>query len=136
MIADRANGVLRRAHVGEGPPPQVSEHWACRLLDRHTEYHVSKQPVQGIDRKQEQGPDAILWWLHELKSIRDECGIQCHLQQTAPPSSQLFPSPFAHLSDKQMSCGIIATLPALPIGKGFTHTLRVALHEYKLRQGQ
>ena len=49
------------------------------------------------------------------------------------PELQLFPSPFAHLSDKRMGFGIIATLPALPIGKDFTPTLRVALPKHKLR---
>ena len=76
MIADRANGVLRRAHVGEGPPPQVSEHWARRFLERHPEYHVRKQSVQEVDRKKAQDPDTILWWLHEFKRICDEYGIQ------------------------------------------------------------
>ena len=57
MIADCANSVLRRAHVGEGPPPQVSEHWARRFLERHPEYHVRKQLVQEVDRKKAQDPD-------------------------------------------------------------------------------
>ena len=33
MIADCAKGVLRRAHVGEGPPLQGGEHWARRFLE-------------------------------------------------------------------------------------------------------
>ena len=80
MIADCANGVLRRAHVGEGPPPlaQVSEHWARRFLERHPEYHVRKQSVQEIDPKRAQDPDTIHWWLYEFKRIPvcDEYGIQ------------------------------------------------------------
>ena len=76
MIADCANAVLRRAHVDEGSPPQVSEHWARRFLERHPEYHVRKQSVQEIDRKKAQGPSTIQWWLHEFKRICDEYGIQ------------------------------------------------------------
>ena len=76
MISDCANGILRRAHVDEGPPPQVSEHWARRFLERHPEYLVRKQSVQEIDRKNAQDPDTILWWLHEFKRICDEYGIQ------------------------------------------------------------
>jgi len=76
MIADRANAVLRRAHVDEGSPPQVSEHWGRRFLERHPEYHVHKQSVQEIDRKKAQDPSTIQWWLHEFKRIRDEYGVQ------------------------------------------------------------
>jgi hypothetical protein len=58
MISGGANGVLRRAHVDEGPPPQVSEHWARRFLERHhPEYLVRKQSVQEIDRKNAQDLD-------------------------------------------------------------------------------
>ena len=76
MIADCANAVLRRAHVDEGSPPQVSEHWARRFLERHPEYHVHKQSVQEIDRKKAQDPSTIQWWLPEFKRICDEHGIQ------------------------------------------------------------
>ena len=59
MIADCANAVLRRAHVDEGSPSQVSEHWARRFLERHFEYHARKQSVQEIDRKKAQDPSTI-----------------------------------------------------------------------------
>ena len=78
MIADCANAVLRCGHVGEGPPPQTSEHWARRSLELHPEYYVRKQSVQETDRKKAQDPDTILWWPHEFKRICDEYGIkQC-----------------------------------------------------------
>ena len=79
---------------------------------------------QEIDREQEQGPETILWWLREFKRICDEYGIQHHPQQTAPPNSQLFPSPFAHFSDKRMSFGIIADPASL--------TYRQRLHTYPM----
>ena len=54
VIADCANGVLRRAYVGEGPPPQVNEHRARRFLERHSEYHVRKnQSKRSTERKHE-----------------------------------------------------------------------------------
>ena len=36
MISGCANGVLRRAHVDEGPPPQVSEHWLAAFWNGTT----------------------------------------------------------------------------------------------------
>ena len=50
---------------------------------------------------------------------------------TASPSPKLPPSLFAHSNDKRRSSGTIATLPALPVSKGSTHTLLVALHKHK-----
>ena len=53
MITDCANAILRRSHPADSndPPPQVSEHWPRRFLERHPEYLVRKQMVQEIDRK-------------------------------------------------------------------------------------
>ncbi|KAF8251779.1 hypothetical protein K440DRAFT_511202, partial [Wilcoxina mikolae CBS 423.85] len=43
MIADCANAILRRDHVGEGSPSQVSEYWVPYFLERHPEYLIRKQ---------------------------------------------------------------------------------------------
>ena len=77
MITDCANAILRRSHPADldGPPPQVSQHWARRFLERHPEYLVRKQRVQEIDRKNAQDPDIIQEWLQKFKTIRDKYEI-------------------------------------------------------------
>ena len=77
MITDCANAIPRHSHLADSidPPPQASEHWAHRFLERHPEYLVRKQRVQEIDRKNAQDPDIILEWLQKFKTICDQYEI-------------------------------------------------------------
>jgi hypothetical protein len=85
IITNCANAILQHAHQpttdifgNTTSPPTVSEHWACRFLDHHPEYHKRKQVSLEVARKNVQQPQVIRDWFQEYQTAVEKYGIQPH----------------------------------------------------------
>jgi len=75
MVTGCANAVLQYAHCGQGPAPVVSDHWAPRFLNRHSEYFIRKQVSLDVNRKNAHQPESIRAWFQKYYNICEQYNI-------------------------------------------------------------
>ena len=76
MVTGCANAILQYAHAGPEPAPVVSDHWAPRFLNRHSEYFIRKQISLDVNRKNAHHPDSIRTWFQKYYDICERHNIQ------------------------------------------------------------
>jgi len=75
MVTGCANAILQYAHCGQGPAPVVSDHWAPRFLNRHSEYFIRKQVSLDVNRKNVHQPESIRAWFQKYYDICEQYNI-------------------------------------------------------------
>ena len=66
QINNITNVILVKDHITTTPALSIDQHWIRRFLDRHPEFHKTKQKFLELERKLVHDSDAILNWFERF----------------------------------------------------------------------